>query len=390
EMIDPENAGTVLRLLLGTAALSPVPVTFDTEHHKDSLGKRPNADLLDALRQLGAEVQARGGAGMLPITIHGGKERIKGHAAGRRRLGETLPDDSVPISVSGEVSSQFLSSLLFATPLLDENLTLLVPGELKSKPLIETTLAVMREAGITVESSMDLRRHRIAAGQCYLPREWHVNGDWPGSAAILGAAAAVPDSEIRIPRLRRDDQGEQRCADFYRDLGCDVRFEGEGTRSEQVSLRSPATPLTGARIDGDLCTDAVLAMMGAAMCAAGESRFRGIRNLQFKECDRVREPIAELRAILATNGVDSEAATRLVRWEPDDDPDTIVITGSPGGFEGGIEVDGRRDHRVIMMLSIVGLRCRRGLRIRGAEHVSKSFPGWFDVLRALGATVRLA
>jgi len=132
-------------------------------------------------------------------------------------------------------------------------------------------------------------------------------------------------------------------------------------------------------------------MMSAAVVANGASRFVGIRNLQFKECDRVREPLAELAAVYATALPGEDGAlpniAKSLWFEPTDDPDTIHITGWPAGFAGGIEVDGRGDHRVIMMLSVVALACRDGLRIRGAEHVSKSFPGWFDTLRALGARV---
>jgi 3-phosphoshikimate 1-carboxyvinyltransferase len=183
-------------------------------------------------------------------------------------------------------------------------------------------------------------------------------------------------------------------------MGCKATWTPRGSDGRTLLFESPAgQPLRGAAVNGDLCTDAVLAMIGAAFAAEGESRFVDIRNLQFKECDRVREPIDELRKIRATvlpptNPVTAEAPRRPARkdaqplwYEPEDDPDTIHIEGAPQGYDGGIEVDGRGDHRVIMLLSIAALRCRQGLRIRGAEHVSKSFPGWFRTLRAMGIRV---
>lgn len=377
DVVDPANAGTVLRLLIGMAALCEGEVRFETAGYKDSLGKRPNADLLDALRTMGIGVDAGGADGRLPIALRGGRKRILA-AMEKRRAELGIPaGQPVWIPVSGAVSSQFLSSLLFMAPLVGEPLEIRVVEELKSRPLIRTTCSVLEEAGIRVEVHDEdaLPRFILSGDRAYRPRTWTVNGDWPGSAAILGAAAVVPGSSIRVERLREDEQGERRCLDFYRAMGCRAELDHDG-----LSFESPQR-LTGASIDGDQCTDAVLAMMGAAAAASGDSLFEGIANLQYKECDRVREPIAELRAIAGHDGI--------AKWQSASDPELITVAGQPDGFDGGMEADGRGDHRVIMMLSIVALRCRRGLTIRGAEHVAKSFPGWFDTLRAMGVRVEL-
>lgn len=375
--VDPDNAGAVLRFLLGAGALVEGGANFATAHYGHSLGTRPNRDLLDALAQLGVEAKGTGDKGTLPIALAGGRERIRKHLELRRiqdRLGAGEP---VPVCISGAVSSQFLSSLLFMVPLLEEAIAVQVVDDLKSKPLIHTTLAVLADAGIDVEASDDLMRFVVRPGQKYRARTWAVNGDWPGTAAILGAAAVVPNSRIRLFRLREDEQGERRCVDFYRAMGCTAEADGDA-----LVFSSPAR-LKGAAIDGDTCTDAVLAMMGAAALGDGESAFAGINNLQFKECDRVREPIAEMRKVFAGAVGGKPTAT----WTPDDNPEEIRIVGAPFGFTGGISVDGRGDHRVIMLLSLLGLRSRNGLRINGAHHVAKSFPGWFDTLRAMGAKV---
>jgi len=390
--LNPGNAGAVFRMLLAVSALLP-EVEWVTDF-AESLGKRPHIDLLRALEQLGVEVEYRGEDGRLPIRLRGGIERIKAAIERRRPEFRLGADDPFPVFVSGEVSSQYTSALLFLAPLLDVDLEINVTGKLKSLPLIETTRTVLSMAGVGVESADSRKFHFVRKGQRYAPRTWEANGDWPGASAILAAAVAVPGSDIRVRRLFEDDQGEKECVAFYQRMGCEARYEVEPQVGQTLVLRSPADkPVVGAAVNGDLCTDAVLAMMGAAITANGRSRFVDIDVLQFKECDRVREPIAELRKVYATALPSADPAQppiepeKALWWEQPDDPDTIHITGAPQGFEEGIDVDGRGDHRVIMLLSIVALRCRQGLRIHGAEHVSKSFPGWFDTLRALGARV---
>src|SRR5690606_25207654 len=194
--------GAVLRFLMAVCAATLDEVTFVTDY-AESLGKRPQADLLDALAQLGAEVESRDGK--LPITI-----RTGGSAAGARRPGGRLRGGTV--RVSGAVSSQYTSALLFAAPLIGEDVTIEVTGDMKSRPPIRQTLQVLREAGIRVEASDDLRRLYIPGGQRYQPREYTVPGDYPGAAALMAAAAVVP-SDVTIPRLFRDEQGERQAID---------------------------------------------------------------------------------------------------------------------------------------------------------------------------------
>jgi len=391
DVLNPGNAGAVFRMLLAISALMP-EARWET-HYPESLGKRPHIDLIEALRQLGVEVDYAESDGRLPITLKGGRERIKKYIAAKRKEMRLSEDEPYFITVSGEVSSQYTSALLLLAPLLDEEIEIRATGRLKSLPLIETTRNVLSRAGIHVESSSARHIHRVRRGQAYAPRTWETNGDWPGAAAILAAAAAVPESKITVLRLFPDEQGERECVPFFEKMGCRAQWHPRPGAGEVLEFESPAEPLRGASVNGDLCTDAVLAMEAAAMVAQGESRFVQIRNLQFKECDRVREPIEELRNIRETalppeEGVEEAVAVRRAIWfEPEDDPDTIHINGAPQGFDGGLDTDGRGDHRVIMMLSIIALRCRKGLRIHGAEHVSKSFPGWFATLEKMGVRV---
>lgn len=379
--IDVGNAGAVLRLLLGVGALLP-EVTFVTTH-AESLGKRPNADLLAALEGLGVETESTGPDGRLPITLRGGPGRLRG---GR-------------VEVSGARSSQFLSGLLFLAPCLPAPVEIAVTGGLVSKPAVLQTLESLELSGVAVESSDDLLTHRIAP-TAYAAGDRAINGDWPGSAALLAAAAVAAGSGgVTVRGLADDRQGERMIAEVLASMGAGVSanpgflrpmltavipaVSSEMERGVPEVTITPGAPLRGVEIDGDPMTDAVLALLGAAALARGRTRVHGVSNLRIKECDRIAEPVAELRKIgvRCWEGLDPAIA--------DPDPDAIVIEGNPAGYEGGIVVDGRGDHRVVMMLAIVALRCRRGLTITGAHHVAKSYPGFFHHLAALGAEVGL-
>jgi len=343
--LDVGNAGAVLRFLMSVAALCPGDVTFPNRY-PESLGKRPHLDLIRALEQMNVRVTHRDGR--LPITIHGGAPR-----GGR-------------IRVSGSVSSQYLSSLLFLTPLLEEDSEIEVVNDLKSKVAVGQTLEVLEQAGIRVDASADMMHYRVPGRQRYEAKRYVVQGDYPGSAAIL-AAAAVTESDVKVHRLPEDSrQGERAAVDVLKAMGVSLVHAG-GTVHVKGNGR-----LRAVEFDGDRFTDAVLAMVAAAVFAEGTSRFYNVENLRYKECDRITDFVAELRKA----GADVEER----RSE-------IIVHGKPEGVPGGVEIDAHFDHRVIMALSVVGLRSARGLVIRDAHHVAKSYPQFFDHLRALGAEI---
>ncbi|MFZ5826431.1 MAG: 3-phosphoshikimate 1-carboxyvinyltransferase [Bacillota bacterium] len=343
-MLNPGNAGAVLRFLIAICAATLEQVTFVTEYH-ESLGKRPQGDLLEALNQLGARTMSRDGR--LPITLFGGN--LKGGK----------------VTVSGELSSQFTSGLLFAAPLIGERLEIEVTGEMKSRPPIRQTLQVLREAGITVEASDDLRRFVVEGGQHYQAREYTVPGDYPGSAALMAAAAVVP-SDVTIERLFIDEQGERAAIEVLAAMGADIQHDGE-----RVRIRG-GRPLNGVTFDGDRFTDAVLALTAASTLAAGQTTFYNVENLRYKECDRISDYRAELNRLGA---------------RVEEERERLIITGRPEGLEGGVEAEAHIDHRVIMGLTIASLRAERPVVIREAQHIAKSYPAFFDHLRSLGARI---
>ena len=346
--VDVGNAGAVLRLLLGVSALLP-EVTFLTDYSQ-SLGKRPNRELLEALTSLGARCEGTGREGYLPVTIRGG--RLHGGK----------------VSISGARSSQFLSSLLFLAPLLEESLQIEVIDDLKSRAMVQVTLNVLREAGIVVEHDKTLRHFFIAAGQIYRPRDYVVPGDYPSAAALLSACAvtADPTSEIRLARLRPGEEDGEALLEALKAMGTDLHIDGEN-----ITLRG-GRRLHSIKMDGDRAIDCVPVLVALACFADGESIFYNIENLHYKESDRIDDLCLELQR--------AGCAVTPRR-------DAIFVQGLPQGVEGGVIVDGHSDHRLLMALAIVALRSRCGLTLTGVEHIAKSYPHFFGDLQRLGIRI---
>ncbi|NLW56201.1 MAG: 3-phosphoshikimate 1-carboxyvinyltransferase, partial [Firmicutes bacterium] len=341
--LDPGNGGLILRLLMAIGLFLP-EVKFVTKH-PESLGKRPQGDLIAALRDLGAEVEAV--AGHLPITIRGGRPL-------RRRQ----------VALSGLVSSQFATSLLMMAPLLG-GLSLQITDQLSSRPPVATTLQVMREAGI--EPQVDWANlHFTIPGGSYRPGVYRVPGDYPATSALLAAAVLLP-SEVTVMNLNpHDQQGEKQVIPYLQQLGAKLE-----TSADRVRVFG-GNPLTAVDFYGEEAIDAVLSMVAVACCTEGITRFRGVGNLRWKESDRIGDLARELRKL----GV-----------EVTEHDDGLTIKGQPAGYEGGIEINTYQDHRIIMTFAVLALRTRRGLFLKGAEHVCKSYPDFFTDLTTLGAKV---
>jgi 3-phosphoshikimate 1-carboxyvinyltransferase len=346
-VIQAGNAGAVLRFLLGIGALLP-EVRFETDH-PGSLGRRPNADLLVALQSLGMSTESHGSEGLLPITLRGG------------------PPHGGAVSVSGARSSQYASALLYLAPLLPDGLDLTITDDLRSAPLLLATVRVLREAGITVNASDDLRRIMISGGQIYQAREYVVPGDAPSAAALACAALAL-DTRLTLRGL--DLEGEET-------RGVITALEAFGARltldSEQETLIvERGAQLHGATLDGDAIIDSVPVFVALACLVEGESRFERVANLRLKESDRIGDLCAELRRA----GADLDPL-----------PDAILVRGRPEGITGGATVTSNNDHRLAQALAIVSLRSEHGLTITDADAVAKSYPGFFADFATLGAQI---
>jgi len=353
------NAGAVLRLLLGLGALLP-EVTYCTDHPQ-SLGRRPNADLLGALSYLGVQVEAQGDAGYLPISLRGG------------------PPAGGSLTISGARSSQYLSALLYLGPLLPHGLEIRVVDELRSRPLVQATLGALAAAGIQVEAASDLMWFRIPGGQTFRARTYTVPGDGPTAAALLAAALAL-ERPLCLARVPTGEPDVLALMAALRNMGVEMSIAPEeeaatGLGSLEVLAsggRQGVQGLRGAYINGDACIDSVPVLTALACFAKGKTRIEGVATLRLKESDRISDLSAELE----------RAGGHVLPGE-----DTITVIGEPHGILGGVTVYGHDDHRLVQALAIAGLRSAKGLTIEGADAVTKSYPEFFAVLQLCGAGV---
>lgn len=352
------NAGAVLRLLLGIGALL-TEVRFETDHPA-SLGRRPNADLLDALRLLGVDAIAREPGGLLPITLRGGA--IRGGAT----------------RVSGARSSQYLSALLYLGPLLPEGLEITVTGGLKSQPLVRTTLRALADAGIVVNAAPDLLSYFIPGAQTFAARDYQTPGDTPSAAALLAAAVAL-GVPLRLTNLSWGDDDLRALLAACETLGLALTSRPSAADpTAPLILDGASTPAPAAdvrSINGDTLIDSVPALVALACFLPGETRFQQVATLRLKESDRIEDLCAELRRA----GAD---VTPL--------PDAIIVRGRPESVAGGVTAHAHDDHRLAQALAIVALRSEHGLTIANADAVSKSYPWFFGDLARLGADVRVS
>jgi len=345
--IDVGNAGAVLRLLLGICALSPETITFTTPY-PESLGRRPNADLLQALSQLGATVESQSDEGILPIKIRGGQ--IHGGK----------------IRISGKKSSQYISALLFLAPLLKEELEIEIVDELTSASFLDLTIEVLEKAGITV-ITVDSYRHYVVPGmQQYQPRDYVIPGDYPSAAALL-AAVAIAKGAITIANLQPGDTNGEAILEVFSEMGVQI------TRTGNTITATSREPLHGIVVDGNRTIDSVPVIAAAACFANSPSRIYNVANLRLKESDRINDLAREL----------NKAGCHVT-------PSANSIEIHPTGLDdiqGGVELDAHADHRLIQAFVAVGMATNRPITVSNVFHIAKSYPQFFDDLIELGARI---
>ena len=341
--LDVGNAGAVARLLLGICALSPEAITLTTPY-PDSLGRRPNADLLAALGQLGVEVESATPEGTLPITLHG--TCLHGG----------------PVTISGHKSSQYLSALLFLGPLLTEGLEIEVLDGLTSASFIDLTIAILASAGITIATREQHRHYSIPGGQRYRSGIYTIPGDYPSAAALL-AALAVAGGEITIRNLATDDLDGAAVLDAFAALGVELTRQGQ-----EITARVSG-PLRGITLDGNRVIDSVPVIAAAACFASTPSRIYNVANLHLKESDRIQDLAAELNRL----GCRVTPLADAIEIEPLE----------PCLIRGGVEVEAHNDHRLIQALTVAALGCRQPVTIQHAGHIAKSYPQFFADLALL-------
>lgn len=334
------NAGTAIRPL--TAALAVIGGDF-TLHGVSRMHERPIGDLVDALNAVGAQIEYTGVEGYPPLRIR------RGHIHAAR------------MSVRGNVSSQFLTAILMAAPLMakEHPVSIDVIGELISKPYIEITLNLMRRFGVTVEQD-GWQSFTVQPGQKYVsPGEIHVEGD-ASSASYFLAAGAIGGGPVRVEGVGRDSiQGDVRFAEALEQMGATI------TRGDNWIEASSNGVLKAIDADFNHIPDAAMTIAVAALYADGTSTLRNIASWRVKETDRLAAMATELRKLGA---VVEEGA------------DYITIT--PPSEIAAATIETYDDHRMAMCFSLATLdgKARRGnqMRILDPKCVAKTFPDYFE------------
>lgn len=337
--LDCGESGSTLRFLLPIAAALGADCTF---LGRGRLPERPLSPLYELLTENGVTLSPQG---KMPLTC-GGKLR------------------SGAYSIAGNISSQFITGLLFALPLPEGDSRLRITGKLESRPYVDLTLSVLRTAGISVKEDPSAQCFYIPGGQKYhLPAETNAEGDF-SSAAFWLCAAAV-SGEVTLTGLREDSlQGDKAILQILRAFGADITVNKDSVTCRRRLCR----PI---RVDASQIPDLVPILAVTAMAADGESRITGASRLRLKESDRLKTVTALLRAL---------------GGEVEELSDGLILHGK-GRLHGG-RVSAAGDHRITMSAAVASLLCADGVTVTGAEAVGKSYPRFFDDLVFLGGSVR--
>lgn len=349
------NAGTAMRPL--TAALALLGGDFELSG-VPRMHERPIGDLVDALRQLGCAIDYLGEEGFPPLRVRTGQLTL-----------------AAPIRVRGDVSSQFLTALLLALPLVaEQDITIEVVGELISRPYIEITLNLLARFGIDVQRPLgagNWQRFTIPAGSRYRsPGEIHVEGDASSASYFIAlgaiAAGATGQKSIEIAGLGENSiQGDIQFVEAARQMGARI-----DSSANALTISCGAWPLKAIDLDCNHIPDAAMTLAMMALYADGTSTLRNIASWRVKETDRIAAMACELRKLGATieEGADYLRVTPPVQWR----------TAPIRTYD---------DHRVAMCFSLAAFNpARLPIRILDPRCVAKTYPDYFEALFSVSET----
>ena len=343
DVIDCANSGTTMRLVTGTASLIDglAVLTGDA-----SLRSRPQGPLLAAINDLGGRAESTADDGTAPLVVGG-------------------PVDGGSVAIPGDVSSQFISSLLMAGGLTDEGIEIELETPLKSAPYVDITIEVLDAFGVDAAATED--GYAVVGDQAYgRSTPYDVPGDFSSASYLVAAGAVAGDSVVTVTGAHPSAQGDVAILEVVERMGATIDWDREAGH-----VTVGAADLRGVEVDVADTPDLLptIATLGAA--ASGTTRITNCEHVRYKETDRVAAMATELDRLGAV---------------VEEEQDTLTIDGDASTLAGGT-VDGYRDHRIIMALSIAALIAEDPVTVTGADHVDVSFPAFFDVLESLGVSV---
>ena len=338
--IDCGDSGTTLRFLTAIASTSPTTITLTGS---TQLASRPLSPLVKAIKELGANVQTSQNERGLEIMIRG---PLLG--------GETL--------IQGNISSQFVSGLLFASPLAKKTVTINIDGPLESRPYVSMTIDVLRKHGIQIEESKG--QFMINAPQSFTGTNHTILGDF-SLAAFLIASVGTAGNEITITGLKTSAfEPDAAILKVIPQTGLQVQHD-----EDKLTIRK--RDLEGFVFDAHDNPDLVPPLEALGSLAKGWSEIRRVKRLAYKESDRL-------------HSVPMELAKMGARMHVEDDRVRIQ-----GGELTGSTLQSHNDHRVVMACAAASLGAKGESTIQGAEAVSKSYPDFFQDLTRLGAQINV-
>lgn len=337
--LDCGESGSTLRFLLPVVSALGIDTTI-TGHGR--LPERPLSPLKEEMERMG-------------VTYNTGSN-FPLHLTGKLQAGE--------YELAGNVSSQFISGLLFALPILNSDSKIRLIPPVESRSYLNITVSALRKFGIEIIEEENL--YIIKGNQKYIsPREITVDGDWSNSSFFLCAGAlnkngvTVEDLDINSP------QGDKAILKVLENMGADVQINGTEITVKKNKLR-------GVTVDAADIPDAVpIISVVAAMCE-GETRVINAGRLRIKESDRIK---AINQMLTAVGGKAEEAA------------DGLIIKGKEK-LIGGV-VEGCNDHRIVMAAAILSNFCESTVEITDAQAVSKSYPHFFEDFNKMGGNANV-
>jgi 3-phosphoshikimate 1-carboxyvinyltransferase len=335
--IDVGNSGTTLRIFTAIAALYNKPVKFDGDH---SVRQRIMTPLFDALKNLGVKIVSN--EEKCPFTVTG------------PILGGTTTVDGI--------SSQFLTALLFSTPLAENDSEIIVEN-LHEKPYVSITLDWLDRQNIKYVSK-GLDWFKVYGRQKFKAFDARIAADF-SSATFAVCAAAITRSEITITGLDfKDHQGDKAVFGYLSQMGLEIKYG-----ADCVTVKGGV--LKGTELDINDTPDALPALAATACFAKGKTILTNVKQARLKECDRIAAMAAEL----------SKMGAKIQEL-----PDGLIIEGSPLT---GTEVHGYHDHRMVMALALAGMGAKGETLIDTAEATSVTYPSFVEDYKQLGANFLL-
>ena len=335
--VDCCESGSTLRFLIPLAALTGRPVAFTG---RGRLMQRPQSVYQELFASQGLRFEQEGDT----LTV-----------AGPLRPG--------CFSLAGDVSSQFISGLLFALPLLDGDSRLRLKPPVESRSYIEMTRAAQSRFGVA-SAWLDEYTLAVPGGQAYRPRDMAIEGDW--SQAAFPAALGVLAGDVTVTGLEPGTlQGDAVILDILRRCGGRAEAVPGGVRFQKSALH-------GTKIDLADCPDLGPILMALGLLCEGETVITNAGRLRLKESDRIAAMEQELRKL--GGRIESDGGTVTIRRS---------ALHAPAG-----PLWGHNDHRVVMSLTVLAAAAGLPVQIDGAEAVAKSWPGFFAAVRQLGVEVQ--